>query len=241
MTRVTDAVAERPYRKREMTTKRDCTQNANATTKELIARARHDLRSPLTAIKGFASLVLFKQDRLSPAQQHQFIEAICQASDQVVRMVDSLEVLLKAAEGEPFAAPERVDLADLIEEVMKGWRTRDTSHEFNSAFAEGLPLAQCDPLRTRLALDSLIEYVVGYSQSEAPILVSVQFNTSKIAITVHAVDESAEGTEAPGLDTPRPHKWGISMSACEQIAEAQRGGLSVEAETVIFTLPTWEA
>jgi K+-sensing histidine kinase KdpD len=216
-----------------METKQHSTGHADTGTKKLIARTRHDLRSPLTALKGFASIMLSRGDRLSPAQHRQFIETICQASDQVVRIVDSLDVLLKDIEGEAFVRPERSDISDLARKALRDWGDQDISREFRLKVADGLPYASCDPIKTRLVIDALIEYVIGYAQAGSPISVEVESSASKITITMGDANEN----EASGSDGPPSGKRGIIVDASERIAKAHGGNISEKMGTVIFELP----
>ena len=212
------------------------TEHIQADVGELIAHVRHDLRSPLTAIRGFASLMLSHQDRLSSAQQRQFVEAICQASDQMVRLVDSLQVLLTTEAEGCLINPERVDIPTLIEEALKEWRGKDTSRTFSSVVAGALPPARCDPRYMRLAIDIIIGHTIGELPPGTSILVEPKARASKIAITVRGENRDLEKHEAS-----HPREWDIGMSAFTRIVQAHGGRISEKAGAVTFTLPVWRA
>jgi K+-sensing histidine kinase KdpD len=181
--------------------------------------------------------MLSRGDSLSPTQHRQFTETICQASDQMVRIVDSLDVLLKDGEGEPFIDPERSDISDLAGKAVRDWEKQDTSREFKLQVCDGLPHANCDPVKTRLVIDSLVEYVAGYAQAGSPISVEVVSNASKITITISEVTEK----EASGSDDSPSGKRGILMNASERIAKAHGGNISEKAGIITFELPAWDS
>jgi K+-sensing histidine kinase KdpD len=60
---------------------------------ELLASVSHELRSPLTAIKGYATTLLRHERRISREERHEFLLAINAASDRLAGVIDSLGCL----------------------------------------------------------------------------------------------------------------------------------------------------
>ena len=58
--------------------------------------ARHSLRTPLTAMIGFATLLRDRSDRLSPEKREQYLRMLLEESERLSRLVDAL---LKPSDG----------------------------------------------------------------------------------------------------------------------------------------------
>lgn len=205
---------------------------------ELASRARHDLRSPLTALKGFSSIILSQRNRLTPGQLQQFMEAICQAGDQIVRLVDAFEVLTRFADGERVVNCQPSAISTLIDDVLKGWSTQDTSRKFSASVPSDLPMVLCDPARTRLVIDTLIEQVIARAGPNVDVRVGVVPNGSTLHVLVATSDAASTTDGVSDLLSGRlPYKQGIAMLAAECIAEAQGGQLLTEEGMFALVLP----
>jgi len=205
---------------------------------ELASRARHDLRSPLTALKGFSSIILSHRGRLTSGQLQQFIEAICQAGDQIVRLVDAFDVLTRSANGEQVVSCQPSVISTLIDDALKGWSAQDTSRKFSTNVPSDLPMVMCDPARTRLAIDTVIEQVIARAQPNAPVRIGVVPNGSMLHLLVATSDVAlSSGPEPDSASSQLPHKQGIAMTAAECIAEAQGGQLLTKEGMFALVLP----
>ena len=64
--------------------------DADDTAMEIVATVSHELRSPLTSIKGYTSLLLSRWDRLKDEQKRMMLEQIHHDADRVTRLITEL-------------------------------------------------------------------------------------------------------------------------------------------------------
>lgn len=85
---------------------------------ELLASLSHELRSPLTSMKGYAAMLLRHEQRISQEERHEFLSAIADASQRLEIVVDRL---LEMSQLETATLPLKrvsVNLVSLVREAV---------------------------------------------------------------------------------------------------------------------------
>ncbi|MDI9498473.1 MAG: HAMP domain-containing sensor histidine kinase [Bacillota bacterium] len=82
----------------------------------LYAAIVHDLKTPLTSVKGYAHALA--DGRVAPGGEAGVLRLIAQKSDQVTRLVDELFRYTRVSAAAPFLKKERTDLVVLVQEVV---------------------------------------------------------------------------------------------------------------------------
>jgi len=85
---------------------------------EWLASLSHELRSPLTAIQGYASILLRHQDRISPEERQEFHQAIFDSSKRMVSDLDRFLDIANLESGLVQLHPLPVDIGQLVQEVI---------------------------------------------------------------------------------------------------------------------------
>lgn len=142
---------------------------------ELLATVSHELRSPLTAIKGYAATLLRHDHRISREERHNFLQAIEEASNRLELIVDRLLEMSQLESGTITIQPSTVDVVPLAHEALMRAEQR-VAEQSPGRFAFHLrlkdtsggpvrdePLILADPRRLREVLDNLLENAMMYS------------------------------------------------------------------------------
>lgn len=86
---------------------------------DLVATVAHELRSPLTGIKGFTSTLLSKWDRFSEDQRHLMLETVDSDADRLSRLITELLDAARIDAGRLTLRREPVRVDDLLERVLR--------------------------------------------------------------------------------------------------------------------------
>jgi signal transduction histidine kinase len=136
------------------------------------AMIAHDLRSPLTTVRGTAELLSHRTpEELAAVQQG--LATIMRESDRVARLADDLGDSARAATGHLEIRPERVDLAALVAEAIERLRAAGAGQPIHLDAPRRPLWVDADPGRIAQVLDNLLTNAAKYSPGDQPILVRV--------------------------------------------------------------------
>jgi signal transduction histidine kinase len=160
---------------------------------DLLANVSHELRSPLSLIKGFAETLLLLDRHTSQQQRHECLLVIKEASDELADRLDRLLELAQLDNGSLGLVYAPVNLAHLVGEALRSaqerlaartqrpgmpqaplrfsWRVED-AQEGEPMQAE--PLIQADRQRVREVLDHLLANAIAYSPAGGTIEVTIR-------------------------------------------------------------------
>jgi signal transduction histidine kinase len=198
--------------------------SASATLESVIAAAAHDIRSPLTAMKGFGFALEKRWDMMTEEQRAMMLGGIVHDAD---RMDTILRQLVDAARVmghtlEPF--PEQVDVANLVFDVAAQQR-RDPEHP-EVRWIGTLESAVADPTRLKTTILAFLESLVWWGR-EGPIEVDAELNDGRLHVSASRRGTELDTAAADALFSPRRPGTGagskIGMFVARGVAEAQGG------------------
>ncbi len=140
---------------------------------EFLAEAAHELRSPLAAVRGYASMLLERQKQRGEMSERDMrgLIILSQQVTHMLRMVDNLLDVSRLDAGRIELQLQQVNLISLASQVLDQQRPGAGSHELLLEHEQPeLPLL-CDSLRIRQVLTNLVGNAIKYSPPDTPITV----------------------------------------------------------------------
>jgi signal transduction histidine kinase len=132
---------------------------------DLVSTVAHELRSPLTSVKGFTATLLAKWERFSDEQKQLMLATVNADADRVTRLLTELLDVSRIDAGRLELRRQVVDLRKAIDRVVAG---RVAAGEPESRFVvevtEDLPEMWLDPDKIDQVLANLVENALRHGQ-----------------------------------------------------------------------------
>jgi TrmH family RNA methyltransferase len=159
----------------------------------IVAAAAHDIRSPLTAMKGFGYALEKRWDTMTEDQRTLMLRGIVYDADRMDGILRLLVDAGRVAAGTLELFPERVDLSELVLGIAESLR-RDPEHPELRWAGRG-DLLVLDPARLKSAILAFVEGLVWWG-NEGPITVEGGRVEDRLQLTAWR-----DGTELASDDT----------------------------------------
>jgi len=87
-----------------------------------LSMVSHDLRTPMTSIKGYAAILIEKMGRMEEERQKRYLGIICRESDRLTRLINNLLDLQRFEVGKMEFDFQEVDLVNLVQESVASFQ-----------------------------------------------------------------------------------------------------------------------
>jgi signal transduction histidine kinase len=214
----------------------------------IISTVSHELRSPLTSVKGYTSLLLSRWDRLKDEQKRTMLEQVHHDADRVTRLVTELLDISRLETGRLVLRRQMVDLPAVAGMVVEKVRLAIPELDCSVTFPEGFPLVYADPDKVEQVLTNLVENAAKYG-SPKRMRVAGEVAGGDVAVAVQDAGEGIPAEDLPRVftkffrrDHGRPTGTGLGLWISQGLVEAHGGCLTASSElgrgsTFRFTLP----
>ena len=204
-------------------------EGRRAALETLIAAAAHDIRSPLTAMKGFGYALQRRWEQMTDDQRALMLAGIVHDTDRMDIIVKQLVDAARVASGHFDSFPEQVAVRELVEEISE-IVSRDPEHP--GVVWEGPDVTVfADPDRLRTAVHAFVEALVWWAR-EGPVRASGAVRRGRLQLLARraggeiAPDEVERLFEARRPGTGAGSKIGLFVA--RGVAEAQGGNATAE-------------
>jgi signal transduction histidine kinase len=159
---------------------------------DLVATVAHELRSPLTGVKGFAATLLTKWDRLSDEQKLLMLETVNSDADRLARLIAELLDVARIDTGRLSLHPRPLDLGLALDRVLASVRA-GTGREIVRDVADDLPRVLADPDRFAQVATNLVENAVRHGEGLVQVTVVETPEDDPFRGVMMVVDDEGEG------------------------------------------------
>ena len=224
---------------------------------EFLSMVSHELRAPLTSIKGSTATVLGASPVFGAAEMLQFFRIIDEQADHMSGLIADLLDAGRIDSGTLSVAPEPAEVGALVDQARNTFLSSGARHTVLINLAPDLPRVMADPRRIVQVLNNLLSNAARYSPESAPIRVSAVRDGVHVALSVsdegtgvaperlaHLFNKYA-GVVGGGQDSG-PGGSGLGLAICKGLVEAHGGRIRAESggpgqgAWFTFTLPVAE-
>jgi signal transduction histidine kinase/CheY-like chemotaxis protein len=202
---------------------------------DFVATASHELRSPLTSIKGFAELL--ERSKGLSEREREFAEVILSSTDRLVELVDDLLDVARLEAGQMEVHPRLFDLGETVRDVARLMEPQLTARRqiLELDLPAVLPRALADPGHARQIVTNLLSNANRYTGEGGVISVSLREDDSELVLEVA---DNGTGMSSDELEVAFERfarrggegGTGLGLSIVRSLVELQRGEIEVESE-----------
>jgi PAS domain S-box-containing protein len=205
---------------------------------ELVSTVAHELRSPLTSVKGFTATLLAKWSRFTDDQKRVMLETVNADADRVTRLITELLDVSRIESGRMEVHRQLVDVPDRARKIIAG---RVAAGESESRFlveaAADLPETWLDADKIDQILANLVENAVRHGAGIVTVMVQrAQTGSDHLAAVAVCVRDQGEGI--PPEMAPRVFRqfWrgkrrggtGLGLYIVKGLVESMGGEITVD-------------
>ncbi|MGH2704941.1 MAG: ATP-binding protein [Actinomycetota bacterium] len=219
---------------------------------DFVSIISHELRGPLTAVKGFVTTLLRQETRLPPDARREFLRTINDQADRLNDLVDDLLSVSRIESRRLHMKLEAFDLEPLARKVLDGMRGKWGDRDIVLEAPTDLSPVHADGARISQVLVNLVDNAVKYSPAGGPVRVCLSETEEDVAVAVEdsgigiAPEDAARLFEKFNrISTPETRDiggTGLGLYIVKSIVEAHGGRIFLSSapgvgSTFTFELP----
>jgi PAS domain S-box-containing protein len=149
-----------------------------------LATTSHELRTPITVVRGFASTLASRWDQLSDSDRRAAVTTIAERAGSLGSLVEQLLLGARAGADQLPITSEPFDLAGLLRAAVVSFGALSDKHKITADVPAELPRAFGDSMATDIIVGQLLENAVKYSPSGGTVVVRAQEAGERIEVEV---------------------------------------------------------
>jgi two-component system phosphate regulon sensor histidine kinase PhoR len=213
-------------------------RRVEAMRRDFVTHASHELKTPITAIRGFAEMLA--EGGVAPADQPRILEIVRSHVARLERLVEDLLELARAESDQPRLQLQTVELASLARAALDGLQTRFAEKRIHARLEDpGAGRALADPNALDVVLSNLLDNALKYTEPGGEIRVQIAAEGERVRLSVEDT-----GIGIPEADRARIFErfyrvdkarsrvlggTGLGLAIAKHLVLAMGGEISVES------------
>ena len=210
---------------------------------EFLANISHELRTPITPIKGYSDLL--RRREVPREQQVTFLEGILASAERLERIVEMLVDFSAMEAGRLEPNKVAVDFDQVTADLVEKWAQNAPNHKFERTGFSTIPSVEVDRRLVPLAISELVDNAVKFSPNGGKVVLSAEHSKNgkgngyvRISVKDEGIGIDREQlskigqnfVQADGSETRAYGGLGLGLAYVRRIAEGHGGKLEVESE-----------
>lgn len=183
----------------------------DAARSDLVSTVSHEIRSPLTSVKGFTKTLLAKWDRFTDEQKKTMLATVNEDADRVTRLLGELLDVSRIDAGRVQLRRQMIDPAAIAHRVVERAAMTAEDRRVTAEIDGELPSLYADPDKVEQVLTNLVENALKYS--DGPVRLRTAVSPEEVTFTVE--------DEGPGI--PAAHQTHVFVKFFRKPGERRTG------------------
>ncbi len=206
--------------------------------REMLSVLAHDIKSPITAIRGFALSGLKGYLGELPSHANRAFQVIAEQADRIYGMVQQIVQLVIGGQGLPPLRPIRFDLRESVLEIAQGYEGQCAEQGLSiTVNLDEQPVwVHADKATIERAIDNLLSNAVKYNREGGKIGVRAYRQKDEAVLEVEDTGVGIPPSELPFIfhrfyraSTAKGEGSGLGLSFVQQVVEAHGGRIEVNS------------
>lgn len=220
---------------------------------EFVSVASHELRAPMTTIKGYIAMILDGDAGKIPPQVREFLQDAYEGNERMIRLVNNMLNVSRIESGRLVINLKDIQIEKAIEDVVKDFQLEAESHGLELKYfkpRKKLPKVRVDPDRIKEVISNLVGnginftphghiYVKSYEEDG---MVTIKVEDTGVGIAPE--DQKELFKKFSQLETAAPFKKGsgLGLYICRMLVNEFGGDIWLKSKvgrgtTFYFSLP----
>ncbi|MFL6137946.1 MAG: ATP-binding protein [Frankiaceae bacterium] len=198
---------------------------------DLVSTVAHELRSPLTSVKGFTATLLAKWERFNDDQKKLMLQTVNHDADRVTRLISELLDVSRIDSGRLELRKQVVDIPQQVERIIAGRvASGEAPERFQLSCDDGLPEMWVDPDKLDQVIGNLLENAVRHGSGT--VAIDVRRHGDGVEVTVADEGEGIPDEVMSRIFTKfwrgtRRGSTGLGLYIVKGLVEAHGGSIEV--------------
>jgi signal transduction histidine kinase len=216
---------------------------------EFISLASHQLRTPLTTVKGYLSMVLEGETGALKKEQKELITRAYDGAERMVFLIGDLLNISRLQSGKFTIENKETDLVQIIDSEVHQLQETAKAHQLTLEFnkPDKFPHLMVDETKMRQVIMNFIDNAIYYTPAGGKVTIDVFFDDNKVSYTVTDTGLGVPKAEqhklfskfyrAANARKMRPDGTGLGLYMARRVIAAQGGALvfkSTEGKGSVF-------
>ncbi|MFZ2545170.1 MAG: ATP-binding protein [Candidatus Saccharimonadales bacterium] len=212
-------------------------QHLDEVKNEFISMASHQLRTPLTSIKGYLSMVLEGDAGKITGKQEKLLFEAFKSSERMVGLIGDFLNVSRLQTGKFNIEKTDFDMKFIVEQEVSNLKLIATSHDMKirlQSTAESLPVF-ADESKVRQVIMNFVDNAIYYSRPKSTIIINLERVKNDVALTVIDTGIGVPKDEQPKLfgkffraknaRKQRPDGTGVGLYLARRVISAHAGSI----------------
>jgi signal transduction histidine kinase len=220
---------------------------------EFVSVASHELRAPMTTIKGYIAMILEGDAGKVPTKVKEFLQNAYEGNERMIRLVNNMLNVSQIESGRMVMSLKDIQVEKIIKEVVKDFEIEAKAHGLELKFIKPekkLPRVRVDPDRIREVIANIVGNAINFTpkghvhirayQEKDMVVISIE--DTGVGISTNNQKELFKKFSQVESQAPFKKGSGLGLYICRMLINEFKGKIWLKSKlgkgtTFYFSLP----